>query len=548
MQSFKKFTILTAILFIIFNSPALTSAHAYIIKSTPFENQLFSKAPEKVTIQFDEAIQTVFHTLKVYDLNGKEVDNGDSRIDSKNSSVIECSLKPHLPEGAYRIDWKVVSSDGHPVEGVIPFGVGEAGANQKNVETKTTGYFPHIDLVIIRGIQFISDAVFSGLIFFFLFVIANQFSMPKHLEKRYKKMLCISFGFLFGSLLLNLPLQATIEANLSWGQVMKFSLLKEMLLDSFYGKLWICQFIILIILFFTSLKAIRQMGSTFTFWLISFIFCCGYLLAKSLTSHALATNYPFISIIMDFLHLLGASIWTGSIMAMLLLVPMNKMEETKKDYRQIIGSFFNWGVLIVLVLTITGLYSSFMYVTTIDSLLTTNYGRILTVKVLLFIIMLIFALINFLKGKSKKGTSWGFSLTGELTTGLIILILAVILTNLPTAASVPSPINKTISIGNNNFVTVRIDPKVVGINHYELSFKNKNGKYMDNIQQVTVTFIPPDKNLGLDKVNVPQVRVGEFTTQGMNINIPGRWKVLLHILTRDLDAKDVDFSFSVGNR
>jgi copper transport protein len=55
-------------------------------------------------------------------MNGKQVDKGDSYVNSKNSSIVECSLKPHLPEGTYRIEWKEVSSDGHPVDGVIPFG------------------------------------------------------------------------------------------------------------------------------------------------------------------------------------------------------------------------------------------------------------------------------------------------------------------------------------------------------------------------------------------------------------------------------------------
>ncbi len=549
MEWAKKLTVFCFIFSLfIFSSPSFSSAHAYIVKSTPSENQILAKPPKKVTIEFDESIQTVFHSLRVFDLNGKQVDAGNSKINSKNPSEIECDLKPNLPDGTYRIDWKVVSSDGHPVEGVIPFGIGEAGANQTNVQSKSNGYFPHADLVLLRGIQFISGSLLVGLIFFYLFVIKNLVSLNQPMENRYKKAIIYSYWLLLASVIVNLPLQATIEARVNWSKALNIPLLKEMLMNSLYGKVWMLQTFVLIILFFTITKALRKNSSNSHLWQISFILCCCFLLAKSFTSHALSTNYQSVSIIMDFFHLLGASIWTGSLMGMIVLLPLRKAEDTKIQYRQMIKGFFNWGVLLVLVLTITGLYSSFMYVTTLDSLVTTNYGRILLAKVLLFFIMLLFAFMNFLKGKTGKEKRWGFSLLGEMTTGFIILVLAVILTNLPTSAAAPSPFNQTIQLNKNEQVTLKIDPKIIGFNHYEVIIKEKSGNNSGNIQQVTITLTPPDKNLVEETFNVPQVAVGRFYTQGMDINAAGKWKIHLHVLNRDLESSDVESSFTVGNR
>jgi copper transport protein len=532
----------------LFSFPLLTSAHAYIVKSSPSENQVLSKSPKKVTIQFDESIQTVFHTLKVTDMNGKQVDVGNSHISSKNSSIIECSLKPHLSEGTYRIEWKVVSSDGHPVDGVIPFGIGEGGSDQSKIKSTSQGYFPQLDLIIIRGIQFLSGAVFTGLIFLYLFVIKNNFYLPKMMENRYKKGIFYSFCLLFLTIAVNLPLQATIEADVNWSQVFNLQILSDMLMTSLYGKVWAIQIAVLILLFFTIRKGLEDFQNRQQYWQTSFILCCGLLLTKSFTSHALSTNYKIISIIMDVFHLVAASIWTGSLMGMILLLPLNKLEDYKSHFKQIIRDFFNWGVSLVLVLTITGLYSCFMYVSTIDSLLTTDYGRILLLKVILFIVMLLFAFINFLKGKTEKEKTWGGSLRSEVATGVVILVLAVILTNMPTAASAPGTFSKTINLNKTDRVTLKIDPKVVGANHFEVNFKDKSGRQLNSIQQITLSFTPPDKNLVVDTVHVPQVEVGKFYTQGMNINKVGRWKVHLHILTRELDAKDFDFSLTVGNR
>jgi copper transport protein len=45
--------------------PVITYAHAYIVKSTPWENQTLSKPPSVVRIQFNESIQSGFYSLIV---------------------------------------------------------------------------------------------------------------------------------------------------------------------------------------------------------------------------------------------------------------------------------------------------------------------------------------------------------------------------------------------------------------------------------------------------------------------------------------------------
>ena len=231
------------------------------------------------------------------------------------------------------------------------------------------------------------------------------------MENRYKKAIIYAYWLLLASVIVNLPLQAMIEANVNWNKALNISLLKDMLMNSFYGKYWILQILVLIILFFTITKAHRKNSFTILLWQVSFILCCCFLLAKSFTSHALSTNYQSVSIIMDFFHLLGASIWTGSLMGMIILLPLRKAEDTKIQYRQMIKGFFNWGVLIVLVLTITGIYSSFMYVTTSDSLVTTDYvADSLSQSPIIFYHAAI-CVYEFFKRKNGKGKPLGFFLT-----------------------------------------------------------------------------------------------------------------------------------------
>ncbi|GAA3321436.1 hypothetical protein GCM10020331_037270 [Ectobacillus funiculus] len=75
--------------------------------------------------------------------------------------MMEAGVKSNIPDGAYSIHWKVISADGHPIQGVIPFHIGTAGENSNASQAHTTGYIPKLDMLIERGL------LYTG---FFLFI------------------------------------------------------------------------------------------------------------------------------------------------------------------------------------------------------------------------------------------------------------------------------------------------------------------------------------------------------------------------------------------
>ena len=227
--------LLTLILFICL-FPSISSAHAYIKKSTPVENGFLKKSPSKVMIQFDETVQPEFNSIQVFDSNGNRVDKKNGRIDPKQPSVLESELEKNLPNGTYRIQWKVVSNDGHPVQGVIPFQIGESSTGNAVIHPTSKGYSPTLDLIVIRWLQYISNACYVGVLFFVLVVISKE-SVEKPLIKTVK----FSYIFLLLSILLNLPLQATILTSSSWIDVFNFSTLQDMILNTQFGDMWLVQ-------------------------------------------------------------------------------------------------------------------------------------------------------------------------------------------------------------------------------------------------------------------------------------------------------------------
>jgi copper transport protein len=104
----KASSLLVILSLFLFLFPSISSAHAYIKKSTPLENETVEKVPTKVTIKFDESIQPSFNSIKVFDSEGNRVDKKNGRIDPKQPFILKSDLKKNLPNGSYRIKWKVV--------------------------------------------------------------------------------------------------------------------------------------------------------------------------------------------------------------------------------------------------------------------------------------------------------------------------------------------------------------------------------------------------------------------------------------------------------
>jgi copper transport protein len=546
----RKKSFLLLILILAFSFPSFTLAHAYIIKSNPSENQTINHAIQKVSIQFDESIQPVFNSIQVFDSTGNRVDRKDGRINPKNSSIIECGLNQNLPNGIYQIEWKVVSSDGHPVQGTIPFQMGTGNKNQdiSKVNTGSTGYTPHLDLITIRWLQYISNACYVGLLFIYLFILPKEFVQDKRVVNIFQRLIKVSFVFLCLSILLSLPLQAAIESNSSWSTVFNTETLKNMLINTAFGKIWINQIIgLLLLAALTYLLCVNWFNKLLWVW-ISLFLGIGLLLTKAFTSHAASSTNPIVTIGMDFFHLLSASIWIGSLIVLVALYQFSRKTESKNHYMQLIRQFSKWGIILVLILSITGVFGSFLYIPNLQSLLSTDYGLVLSCKVMLLLLMIIFATINFIKGKRSNSKGLSVSLWGELATGIIVLILSVILTNLLTAMATPGPINETKEVQHGNKLTLQVTPNVIGENTFEVSLKDHNGKSIKDIEQITLTFTSVEMKMDGDTITLSKVRNGKYKASGMNFNMAGRWNVHVHVLMKNLDTIDTDIQCIVGSQ
>ncbi len=108
------------------------------------------------------------------------------------------------------------------------------------------------------------------------------------------------------------------------------------------------------------------------------------LLTQSLLSHSAALPQPIAPVLADWAHLSFTSLWLGGV-AMFALVSVPLAEP--KDLGVLIARFSPLAMFCVLAVTLTGIVQSASFLGSLDALLTTSYGRVILVKVVLLLVL-----------------------------------------------------------------------------------------------------------------------------------------------------------------
>ncbi|MBB5787728.1 copper resistance CopC family protein [Jiangella mangrovi] len=114
----------------------VAAAHDQLVGSTPEEGGTVSTPLTSVELVFSAAIPGEFVQVAVTDASGATFQDGAPETvgDTVTQAVAQ------LPDGAYTIAYRVVSSDGHPIDGTVAFtvsGVGPAEPSTPSAPSST---------------------------------------------------------------------------------------------------------------------------------------------------------------------------------------------------------------------------------------------------------------------------------------------------------------------------------------------------------------------------------------------------------------------------
>jgi methionine-rich copper-binding protein CopC len=109
-------------------APTAAHAHSTLVRATPAARATLKMPPERVQLWFSERLEPAYSSASVW-REDQRIDRQDSAVSPQDPKLLTVSV-PALTPGKYVVRYRVLSVDGHVVEGRLPFTVaGEAAGS-----------------------------------------------------------------------------------------------------------------------------------------------------------------------------------------------------------------------------------------------------------------------------------------------------------------------------------------------------------------------------------------------------------------------------------
>lgn len=399
------------------------SAHTELVRSTPADGAELKRAPERLTLVFDEPVALA--DVRVVTMDGNRLP-----VSRLGRDGVRVAL-PRSGAGETAVTWSVIDEeDGHASSGRIAFAVaapvpqdrgdGAAAAPSPSVRT---------GLVAARWAGYLSLALFVGGLAFVALLWPRGAGVP-----RARVLLALAWTGGVVSTVASIGLQ---------GAYVSFGGLRDALRPSSYadvlttgpgialaarGLLWVLAAVVLGALMQGGARTSRSPG-----WRVGALaVSVGLLRATGMSGHNSEGGEPAWGALADLLHLLGAALWIGGLaMLSVAVLPRRRAGELA----EVVPGYSRLAAVAVTAIVGAGLVLAWQVVGSYDGLLHTSYGHLLLVKTAVLAAVLLIAqssrrwvrtrldLAVLLRGDAATVRPFGFSVAAE--TGLVLVVLAV---------------------------------------------------------------------------------------------------------------------------
>ena len=400
--------------------PAIASAHAILVRSDPAKDSVLSIAPKQVRMWFSEALNPAFSTAVVVNGANKQVDNHNAHVSSSDQTEMDVSLQPNLPPAVYIVIWRTDSAaDGHILRGSFIFSIANAdgtvptlapgtnpGANVLGGGNLTGLYTGQLDGPTVFNLIMIT-LVELGAIFwmgaqlwinFVLSISSETYSEERATNERSQRRFerYFSLPTLIVLFLANIGVLVGQALNLTGGdlaQAISPTLLVELATSGRFGIYWMMREVVIVLAIILAIYMILQQQRSriakTALPIANLVLASALLIAITMSGHAAAVNPNIVSyaIVIDWLHLLAASLWVGGMMYIATnYLPVLKRLHIPQQARSLVTVlpyFSPLAIAGVVIMAITGPFSATFHLTSWQQFLSTAYGRALLVKIAL---------------------------------------------------------------------------------------------------------------------------------------------------------------------
>lgn len=125
------------------------SAHSALRSSTPADGAVLEQAPVTIDLVFNQSISKNFAEVAVLDS-----DNQPMKVSAPlvNAARVGVEIQADLGSGAYTVNYRVVSADGHPITGQVAFSVAPSSSAPTASVPSATGVEPPPPAGTVTGV------------------------------------------------------------------------------------------------------------------------------------------------------------------------------------------------------------------------------------------------------------------------------------------------------------------------------------------------------------------------------------------------------------
>lgn len=98
-----------------------TERHLALDRAEPGADSTVEEAPETITLYFTQVPDLAGTTIRLIAADESQVEMSDTRFHEEDHKIVMADVEGELAHGAYKVVWRAMSPDGHPVNGDFAF-------------------------------------------------------------------------------------------------------------------------------------------------------------------------------------------------------------------------------------------------------------------------------------------------------------------------------------------------------------------------------------------------------------------------------------------
>lgn len=556
------------------------SAHAVLVSTDPAGDSVLPTLPAQVTLTFGEAVQLPAGSVRVFDPDGVQVDDGHPR---GRGDTVRVGIRPGPGQGSYTVAWRVISADTHPVSGAFVFSVGHPSATPAATAAPAGGSATVGVLYwMVRAVAYGSFAALIGAIALLLSCWpagAARTVGPRVAVAGWATLLLATVA----TLLLQGPygngtglrdildpgaVATTLQLPLGSALVARLLLLAAtaVYLGQLVGRLPSAG---------PRTRATLTTGGT--------VLAVGMAITWSVSGHAAVGLQPEIALPVDVAHLLAMAVWLGGLLV--LAIALRRAPRDADQYPELATAVDRFSPIAfgcVTVLVGTGTYQSWRQLGTWSAFLDTAYGQVLLAKLIAVSAMLVAAAVSRRAVRRMRcrpapgrhptlartevsaqpepapapvpsatvAPTLRRSVLVETAVAVLVLGLTAVLVNAEpgrtaeaaAAAATQGPVRAGRSYDTGGprgtgTLDVRVDPARTGPDTIDITVHGPGGAAQD-LPELDAEISLPEHRLGPLTLTVGRNGPGHYQATGQ-IPLPGTWELTLTVRTSDIDETTV---------